>query len=151
MSCDENRRGITATKVWNFITAPWFWCRDAGYLLWCHSVFCHGDETRDTGLRDSRIWLLEIRKKRKPEIPAWEQRLMAGMRDSQRERWSDWEMARETWPEWMMAWIRGGQKGLGFQKTSSDTMKNFWTPLLIFSVHTIHIYIHKWLNKKISI
>ena len=28
------------------------------------------EKTRDTGLRDSRIWLLEIGKRRKPEIPA---------------------------------------------------------------------------------
>ena len=28
------------------------------------------EKTRDTGLRDSRIWLLEIGKRRKPKIPA---------------------------------------------------------------------------------
>ena len=139
---------------------PWFWCRDAGYLWWCHSVFCHGDE------EDSRTWLLEIGKRRKPEIPAWEQGLMARERDGRIERWPERLGRNEWWLEREMAGLRDGQRGLagmndGLNKrrpegirvsvSGSDTMKNFWTPLLTFSVHTIHIYIHKWLNKKISI
>ena len=160
MSCDENRRGITATKVWNFRTAPWFWCRDAGYLWWCHSVFCHGDE------EDSRIWLLEIGKRRKPEIPVWEQGLMAGMRDGQRERWSDWEMARETWPEWVMARERDGQRGLagmndGLNKRWLEGIRvsenwlwyheEFLNSFIdLFGTHHTHIYTNDWIRKYLS-